>query len=43
MLFLLIANKESVKNNNINIYMAPLVEKLQELWKGVDVGDVIHP
>jgi hypothetical protein len=43
MFFLLIANKESVKNNNIDIYMAPLVEKLQELWKGVDVWDVIHP
>jgi hypothetical protein len=34
MFVLLIARKKLVKNNNIDIYMAPLVKELQELWKG---------
>ncbi len=40
MLTLLIQGKEFVKNENINVYLQPLVEKLQELWKGVKTIDV---
>jgi hypothetical protein len=35
MLSLLIPGKKSMKNNNIDVYMAPLLEELHELWKGV--------
>jgi hypothetical protein len=40
MLALLILGKQSMKNSNIDIYMVPLLEELQELWIGVDVVDV---
>jgi hypothetical protein len=36
MLVLLILGKEYVKNNNVDVYFIPLVEELQELWRGVD-------
>jgi hypothetical protein len=29
-----------MKMQNINVYMAPLIEVLQELWKGVITYDV---
>jgi len=35
MLVLLILGKELVKNNNINVYLAPFLEELQELWREV--------
>jgi hypothetical protein len=37
MLVLLILRKESMNNSNIDVYLAPLVEELHELWRGVDV------
>jgi hypothetical protein len=40
MLILLILGKESIKSNNVDVYLAPLVEELQELWKGVDTWDI---
>jgi hypothetical protein len=40
MLTLLILRKEYVKNENIDVYLQPLVEKLQELWKWVKTLDV---
>jgi hypothetical protein len=36
MLVLLILGKEFVKKKNIDVYLAPLLEELQELWKGLD-------
>jgi hypothetical protein len=36
MLVLLILSKEYVKNNNVDVCLAPLVEELQELWRGVN-------
>jgi hypothetical protein len=41
MLVLLIIWKESVKNKNIDVYLAPLMEELQDLWSGVDAWDVM--
>ncbi len=40
MLALIIFGNESMKMQNINVYMAPLIEVLQELWKGVITYDV---
>jgi len=40
MLALLIPGKKSVKNRNIDVYLAPLLEESQLLWKGVYVWDV---
>jgi len=40
MLTLLILGKESVKSENIDVYLQPLVEKLLELWKSVRTLDV---
>lgn len=40
MLALLIPGKESVTSENIDIYMAPLIEELQILWDGVHAVDV---
>jgi hypothetical protein len=42
MLVLLIVGKESVKMHNFDIYMAPLIEELQLLWKGVLAYDVVR-
>ena len=39
MLTLLIPGKESVTDKNIDVYLAPLIEELQELWKGIDCVD----
>jgi hypothetical protein len=35
MLVLLIPGKESVTSENIDVYLAPLIEELQQLWHGV--------
>ena len=40
MLVLLIPGKESVTSENIDVYLAPLIEELQQLWHGVDAVDV---
>lgn len=40
MLVLLIPGKESVTSENIDVYLAPLLEELQVLWHGVDALDV---
>ena len=40
MLALLIPGKESVTSENIDVYLAPLIEELQELWRGVKAVDV---
>jgi hypothetical protein len=40
MLFLIILRKEPVKDANMDTYMAPLIEELQELWRGVIAFDV---
>jgi hypothetical protein len=37
---LVILGKESVKMHNMDVYLAPLIEELQVLWKGVVVYDV---
>jgi ribosomal protein S27AE len=43
MLALIILRKESVKMHNIDVYMVPLIEELQMLWKGVTAYDVGRP
>jgi hypothetical protein len=35
MLALLILGKTLVKDNNIDVYLAPLLKELQELWRQV--------
>jgi hypothetical protein len=43
MLALLILGKDLVTNANFNVYLQPLVEELQQLWKGVPAYDVLKP
>jgi hypothetical protein len=43
MIVLLIPRKELMNNGNIDVYLAPLVEELQELWRRVDAWDVACP
>jgi hypothetical protein len=40
MLSLLIQRKKSMKNDNIDVYLEPLVEEFKTLWKGVWTIDV---
>jgi hypothetical protein len=40
MLSLLIPRKESIKNENIDVYLQPLVEELELLWVGVPTINV---
>jgi hypothetical protein len=40
MLSLIIPRKKSVKDANMDTYMAPLIEELRKLWKGVIAFDV---
>jgi hypothetical protein len=40
MLSLIIPGKESVTSDNIDVYLALLIEELLELWEGVDATDV---
>jgi hypothetical protein len=42
MLALIIPSKEFVKIHNIDVCMAPLIEDLQVLWKGVAKYDVMR-
>ncbi len=42
-LALLIPNKEFVKMHNFDVYIEPLIEELQVLWKGVLTYDVVRP
>jgi len=42
-LALIIPRKEYVKNENINVYLQPLLEELEMLWVGVMIVDVIRP
>jgi hypothetical protein len=35
--------KELIKNKNIDVYMASLLDELLEFWKGVHAWDVIKP
>ena len=37
--FLIISDKNSVKEENIHVYLTPLIEELQRLWKGVKATD----
>ena len=39
MLILIILGKNSVKEENIHLYLASLIEELQRLWKGVKTID----
>jgi hypothetical protein len=39
-LTLTIPSKESVEMHNIDVYMAPLIEELQVLWRGAIAYDV---
>jgi hypothetical protein len=41
MLALIIPNKEFVKMHNMDVHVAPLIEELQVLWKGVATYDVM--
>ena len=38
MLFLLIPRTHKVKN--VNVYLEPLIDELEELWKGIEVTDL---
>jgi len=40
MLALLIHGIESVTSENVDVYLAPLIEELQQLWEGVDAVDI---
>lgn len=39
MLALFIPGKESVTSKNVDVYLAALIEELQELWEGIDAVD----
>jgi hypothetical protein len=39
-LALIIPRKKPVEMHNIDVYMAPLIEELQVLWRGVATYDV---
>ena len=41
MLALLIPGKQSVISHFFYVYLEPVVEKLMQLWKGVDAYDVL--
>lgn len=43
MLTLFISGKESVKIENIDVYMELLLEEVEMLWKGVITIDVTQP
>ncbi len=43
MLLLLILSKKSLCSANIDVYLTPLIEELQELWEGVHAHDVLWP
>jgi hypothetical protein len=43
LLSLIILGPDSVKSNNFDVYLAPELEELVELWKGVRGVDVLQP
>jgi len=43
LLSLIIPRPNSVKSYNFDVYLAPLLEELHELWKGVPGIDVLQP
>jgi hypothetical protein len=43
MLALLILGKDLVIGVNFDVYLQLLVEKLQQLWKGVPAYDILKP
>jgi hypothetical protein len=43
MMVLLILPKESIKNDNIDVYLQLLVEELKTLWERVNTIDVTRP
>jgi hypothetical protein len=43
LLSLIILGLDSVKSNNFDVYLAPMLEELVELWKGVRGVDVLQP
>jgi hypothetical protein len=43
MLALLIPGKDSITSANFDVYLQPLVEELQQLWKGVLAYDIFKP
>ena len=40
MMSILIPGRESCKSSNINVYLEPLVKKLQSLWVGIPTEDI---
>jgi hypothetical protein len=43
MLLLFILDKKLLWNANIDVYLTPLIEELQELWEGIHAHDVLRP
>jgi len=43
MLSLLIPGKQSVKSDNIDVYLEPLIDELLLLWSGVPAVDMSNP
>ncbi len=43
LLSLIIPSLDSVKNNNFDVYLAPVLEELAKLWKGMRGVDVLQP
>jgi hypothetical protein len=43
LLFLIILGPYSVKSSNFDVYLAPMLEELTKLWKGVRGVDVLQP
>ena len=41
MLFLLIPRKRKVKN--VDVYIKPLIDELEELWRGIEVTNLSRP
>jgi hypothetical protein len=42
-LSLIIPGLESVKVANFDVYLEPVIEELEELWKGVVGLDILQP
>jgi len=40
---LIISSLENVKVANFDVYLEPMIEELEELWKGVVGLDVLQP
>jgi hypothetical protein len=42
MLFLLISGKQSMTSKHFDVYLAPLIEELLQLWYGIPAFDIIQ-